>query len=190
MAARAEVFAEAQGFDETLETGEDPDLCARIAARGFRIAQVPEMRCVHFGEPASLVAVFRRERWHGRGTRLRYGDGRLAPIMLTSLAFGAAGVLSFIALVAALLGAGGWWLAAVLVLLLGIPGVYAARYAKGAVHAAQLLLIYLAYFMGRAAALGVVVQRARDRQRTRRAGANQTPTHRRRFPPTIGQGDD
>ena len=165
MAARTAVFLGVDGFDDTLETGEDPDLCARVAAQGLRIVEVPEMRCIHFGEPATLGAVFRRERWHGRGTRLRYGDGRLAPIMLTTLAFGAAVILSVIGALVALAGGGWWWLAGGLALLAGVPAIYAARYAKSLAHAAPLLLIYVAYFFGRAAALGVVLKRARDRSK-------------------------
>jgi GT2 family glycosyltransferase len=162
MAARTAVFLGVNGFDDTLETGEDPDLCARVAAQGLRIVEVPGMRCIHFGEPATLGAVFRRERWHGRGTRLRYGDGRLAPIMLTTLAFGAAVLLSLLGGLVALSGGGWWLLAGGLALLAGVPAIYAARYAKSLAHAVPLLLIYIAYFFGRAAALGVVLRRASE----------------------------
>ena len=86
-AARRDVFLAVDGFDESLETGEDPDLCARIAARGHRIVEARDVQCVHLGEPRTLGDVFRRERWHGRGARLRYGDGRLAPIMIGTTLF-------------------------------------------------------------------------------------------------------
>jgi glycosyltransferase involved in cell wall biosynthesis len=170
MAMRAAVFAAARGFDETLETGEDPDLCARVAATGLRVVEDSRMRCIHFGEPATLAAVFRRERWHGRGTRLRYGDGRLAPIMLTSTTFGATVIACVIAAAAVTLAdASRWWLAASVAALLGIPAVYAARYGRSLAHKAALWPLYIAYFLGRASALGVVFKRAWHRRFTARA---------------------
>ena len=177
MALRAAVFAEARGFDETLETGEDPDLCARVAATCLRIVEEPRMRCTHFGEPATLAAVFRRERWHGRGTRLRYGDGRLAPIMLTSAAFGAAAIACTVATTAALAGASWWWPLAGFAATLGIPAVYAARYGKTLRHTVTLWPIYLAYFFGRASALGVVFKRGWLRSSTSPSpSSSDTPT--------------
>ncbi len=161
LAARRDVFLEVNGFDETLETGEDPDLCARIAARGHRVVQAPGMRCVHLGEPRTLGDVFRRERWHGRGARLRYGDGRIAPITISTAIFIAA-VAVAIAGVAAALAGRVWWPAAAAAAPLAVPAVYAAAYAKAprVRHALPLLLVYVAYFAGRAAALPVAARRA------------------------------
>lgn len=163
MAARREVFLAVNGFDETLETGEDPDLCARVAARGLAVVEVPAARAIHLGEPRTLRDVFRRERWHGRGLRLRYGDGRLAPIALATAAFGGLLVLAV---------AGGLWSAAVgsangmLAVLgpAGVAGIYAARHERRPLPLARLWVIYLAYFLGRAAALPVVVARGWQRR--------------------------
>lgn len=158
MAARREVFLGVNGFDETLETGEDPDLCARVAARGLAIVEAPAARAVHLGEPKTLREIFRRERWHGRGLRLRYGDGRLAPIAFATAAFGV--LLAFAV-------AGGLWSAvggpgAAMLAGLGpaaIAGLYAARHERRPLPLARLWVVYLAYFLGRASALPVVVAR-------------------------------
>jgi GT2 family glycosyltransferase len=169
-AARRDVFLDVGGFDETLETGEDPDLCARVAQRGLRIVEVRAMRVAHLGEPRTLGAVFRRERWHGRGARLRYGDGRLAPITIATVAFG---VLLLVALAAF---AGGLVVdprfAVALALPLAVPAVYAARYARPprARQGIRLLAIYTAYFLGRTWALPVVAWRAIARRRARTPG--------------------
>jgi GT2 family glycosyltransferase len=167
LAARREVFLGVGGFDETLETGEDPDLCARIAAGGLRIVEAVDTRCVHLGEPRTLGDVFRRERWHGRGTRLRYGDGRLAPIMISTIVFAAAIAIAPIA-VAAAIGAGRPWLALGALAPAAVPALYAARYTKDRDpgHAVQLWAIYLSYFLARVAALPVVAARAWRRWRT------------------------
>lgn len=173
LAVRRDVFLAVGGFDESLETGEDPDLCARIAARGLRIVEAQATRCVHLGEPRTLGAVFRRERWHGRGVRLRYGDGRIAPVTIATGLFAvlvAAGALGVIAAVAT----GTLWLLPVsIVLPLLVPASYAARYTRdrSLAHFGQLLAIYLAYFAGRAAALPVVLARW-WRRRTPRTGAD------------------
>jgi GT2 family glycosyltransferase len=165
MAVRRDVFLGVGGFDETLETGEDPDLCARIAAGGLRIVEARETRCVHLGEPRTLGDVFRRERWHGRGARLRYGDGRLAPIMISTVGFALTSLVAVAAIVAGLV-TGRYLLAAAAVLPALVPAVYALRYARGAPgQGPALYAIYAAYFVGRAAALPVVAARAWHRAR-------------------------
>lgn len=163
MAARRDVFLQVRGFDETLETGEDPDLCARLAARGLAVVEVPAARAVHLGEPRTLRDVFRRERWHGRGLRLRYGDGRLAPIAVTTAAFGGLVVVALAGVTWSVLSG---TLAGALAVFgpAAVAGAYAVRRTRRPVHLARLWLIYLAYFLGRAAALPVVVARARVRR--------------------------
>ena len=134
LATRRDVFLAVDGFDESLETGEDPDLCARIAARGHRVVEARDVQCVHLGEPRTLGDVFRRERWHGRGARLRYGDGRLAPIMISSTLFAVclAGAVAGV-LLAPMIGSA--WPLVLLAAPLAVPMIYAARYARGDVRA-------------------------------------------------------
>lgn len=60
------VFDGAGGFDESVEACEDVDLCRAIRERGWRIVTEPKMRSIHHGDPATLAAVFRGERWRGR----------------------------------------------------------------------------------------------------------------------------
>ena len=67
MIFRRRDFLDIGGFDETLETGEDFELCARVHAAGGRVLNVPALRVEHYGFPRSWSAFFRRERWHGKG---------------------------------------------------------------------------------------------------------------------------
>ncbi len=60
------VFEQAGGFDTSLETCEDIELCQRIRAAGFRILNDDRMRNVHLGDPATLAHLFRGELWRGR----------------------------------------------------------------------------------------------------------------------------
>lgn len=66
MVVRREAFEQARGFDEGLETCEDVDFCARVAARGWDVRAVRGMKSVHHGDPKRLSNVFWGELWRGR----------------------------------------------------------------------------------------------------------------------------
>ena len=59
-------FRAVGGFDTSLETCEDVDLCQRLRAAGGRVVQDARMRSTHFGDPATLKALFVGELWRGR----------------------------------------------------------------------------------------------------------------------------
>jgi hypothetical protein len=96
---------------------------------------------------------------------LRYGDGRLAPITISTVGFALTSLVAVAAIVAGLV-TGRYLLAAAAVLPALVPAVYALRYARGAPgQGPALYAIYAAYFVGRAAALPVVAARAWHRAR-------------------------
>lgn len=66
LAMRCDVFDRLGGFDPALETCEDVDLCQRMRAAGLRIVSDERLRSVHFGDPATLGALFFGELWRGR----------------------------------------------------------------------------------------------------------------------------
>ncbi len=66
MAVSKEAFFSIGGFDQTLETCEDVDLCQRLRARGWRVVGDDRLDNVHFGDPATLGHLFKAERWRGR----------------------------------------------------------------------------------------------------------------------------
>ena len=63
---RRDVFNALGGFDTTLETCEDVDFCRRLRSHGSLLISDPRLRSVHFGDPATLAALFRSELWRGR----------------------------------------------------------------------------------------------------------------------------
>src|SRR5262249_37341750 len=66
LAIRKAVFQSVGGFDTSLTTCEDVDLCNRIRAGGLRIVSNAGMKNVHYGDPATLWDVFKGELWRGR----------------------------------------------------------------------------------------------------------------------------
>lgn len=61
------LFDELQGFNPSLETGEDTDICLRAEAYGGCIVNIPQLKVVHKGNPNNVIWFFNRERWHGKG---------------------------------------------------------------------------------------------------------------------------
>lgn len=53
------------GFDESLQTTEDVELCHRLRRAGFKIFLDPTIKSTHLGSPTSIREVFVREVWHG-----------------------------------------------------------------------------------------------------------------------------
>jgi glycosyltransferase involved in cell wall biosynthesis len=53
------------GFDETIQTNEDYELCERARTAGMRVRAFPEIGVVHLGTAQSLRAFFRKQAWHG-----------------------------------------------------------------------------------------------------------------------------
>jgi glycosyltransferase involved in cell wall biosynthesis len=66
MAVRRQAFEALGGFDTSLDTCEDVDLCHRVRAQGFRIVSDARLKNVHYGDPRTLREVLSSERWRGR----------------------------------------------------------------------------------------------------------------------------
>lgn len=63
---RRAIFAQAQGFDTSLQTCEDVDLCRRIRQGGHAVVSDDRFENVHWGDPATIKALFFGELWRGR----------------------------------------------------------------------------------------------------------------------------
>ncbi len=66
MAVRRTAFEQVGGFDTTLETCEDVDLCRKFRAGGYRLVADAQLHNVHHGDPRTLRHVFFGELWRGR----------------------------------------------------------------------------------------------------------------------------
>ena len=63
---RRAAFEAIGGFDATLESCEDVDLCQRLRDTGWRVVADERLVSVHHGDPSTLGGLFRAERWRGR----------------------------------------------------------------------------------------------------------------------------
>jgi glycosyltransferase involved in cell wall biosynthesis len=105
MAVRRELFDKVGGFDVSLETCEDVDLCQRLRQAGLRVRGDDRLRNVHLGDPATLGKLYRSELWRGRDNlrvSLRYG------LTLRGLPSVLMPVLELICLIVAPLAIGFW----------------------------------------------------------------------------------
>ena len=66
MAVRRAAFEAVNGFDTSLETCEDVDLCRKLRAAGGILLGDARLHNVHYGDPATLASVFSGELWRGR----------------------------------------------------------------------------------------------------------------------------
>lgn len=83
-AIRRQVFDAVGGFDESLITGEDPELCERLRRSGFRLFETRRLLVPHLDNAKTPLAFYRKEVWRGLGM---FGTARLAkldrPIIMT-----------------------------------------------------------------------------------------------------------
>lgn len=101
MVVRRVAFDTIGGFDESLRTCEDWDLCVRLKEHGRLLAD-GELRSSHFGDPATLKALYHGELWRGgdnlrvslrRVPEMRDLPGILIPVIWLVSAIVAAGAL-------------------------------------------------------------------------------------------------
>jgi hypothetical protein len=176
---RREAFQQIGGFDATLEACEDVDLCQRLRTAGWRIVGDERLKSVHLGDPPTLRALFRAERWRGRDNlrvslrgplTLRDWPSIIAPVVML-LALG----VVLVTAATALLGLSSWRLpAAALAVAAIFPLLQAVRMATRARRVDP-------GFLGQVLAVAATFNVARSLALITRA-----PHHRQRGPATAG----
>lgn len=99
LAVRRSVFNAVRGFDESLITGEDAEFGWRLSGRGYRLLEDPAAAAVHLGNPKTLAAFYRKERWRGLGMFGTFRISRLDKPLIMTFLFMISGVLSSMAAV-------------------------------------------------------------------------------------------
>jgi len=59
-------FESVNGFDESLKTAEDYDLCQRATKKGASVFNSSTLKAYHNGYPKTLIDFVSRETWHGK----------------------------------------------------------------------------------------------------------------------------
>lgn len=108
---RRSIFIDMGGFNESLVTCEDVDLCYRLGMKG-KILSDQNIGVVHLGEARTIVEFIRKEVWRGHGNLRGVLSHGLKASELPSLAVPAAFGFVIPALyLTALLTSSQWWLA-------------------------------------------------------------------------------
>jgi GT2 family glycosyltransferase len=160
LAVRRQVFEAVGGFDETLETGEDAELCLRIRNAGGRIMQDQRLAVAHLDNSKTLPAFYRKERWRGLGMFGTVSTSALdkptAITLLHLLLCMAAAVIAFAPF------RWEWRALSALTLILFAPAVTVAYRKRSSIHRFNVLhatVLYELYFLARINAILVLIGR-------------------------------
>ena len=172
LVVRRSAFDAVGGFDETLDTCEDVDLCDRLRGAGGRLINDPRLRSVHHGDPASLAALFRGELWRGRDNLALAMRHRLRLRDLPSVAIPLVDIVSLVACLGGLVSASaiGLWISAAAILVVAALAAVRTRVmvtrlapAPAGVIGLQAFAVAIVYDIARALAL--VVPASHDQRR-------------------------
>jgi glycosyltransferase involved in cell wall biosynthesis len=153
-------FARVGGFNERVTTSEDVDICTRARGQGLEVVAYSSLGVFHEGTPRTLRGFYRQNRWHGEHVMRMFVDKlpslKLLPIVGLS---GYTLVMFWVALVGPCVAVffHQWVILGLPVVLLVLPAaaLSLAKTARrgGWVDGAPLFVLYLTYFLSRAAAL-------------------------------------
>jgi glycosyltransferase involved in cell wall biosynthesis len=148
------------GFDESVETSEDVDLCTRASTLGLNIIAMSELAVIHEGSPRTLLGFYRQNRWHGKQVLrvflLNLPSLRNAHIIVMSLYTLLVLWMTIAATIVAILWHL-WFLPFTLLGLLLLPpfvfSFYRTAGSRSVGSVTQLWILYTTYLLARAAAL-------------------------------------
>jgi len=67
MLFRREIFEIIGGFNESMVTGEDYEICKKIRDYGYKVYNSPKVKVMHMGNFKKMSDIIRKERWYGKG---------------------------------------------------------------------------------------------------------------------------
>lgn len=158
---RREDFLKLGGFDETIQTNEDYELCERARKAGMHVRAFPQIGVIHLGTAQSLRVFFRKQAWHGTHVNKVFLRDPLKSHNRKAVFFAAYTLLSLCAIAAGSAWAIGWqrswfWPMAGLAALCLPPAVLSAKQILSSHKYSDffpLLALYLTYGIARAKAL-------------------------------------
>lgn len=158
---RREDFLKLGGFDETIQTNEDYELCERARKAGMHVRAFPQIGVIHLGTAQSLRVFFRKQAWHGTHVIKVFLRDPLKSHNRKAVFFAAYTLLSLFVTTAGLAWAmgwhGTWWVpSAGLIALCLPPTALAGRHVLSSHKYSDffpLFALYLTYGIARAKAL-------------------------------------
>ncbi len=158
---RREDFLKLGGFDETIQTNEDYELCDRARKAGMHVQAFPQIGVIHLGTAQSLSVFFRKQAWHGTHVIKVFLRDPLKSHNRKAVLFAAYTLFSLLAVAAGLVWAltehGPWLFSIVAIAALCLPPT--ALSAKQVLSTRKysdfflLFALYLTYGIARAKAL-------------------------------------
>jgi len=161
LVVRREDFLRIGGFDESIQTNEDYELCERARANGMTVRAAPEIGVVHLGTAQSLRMFFRKQAWHGTHVMKVFlrnisGSHNLKAVLFAAWTlFWLAGIVAGAAWAA--VDHGAWWAPVAAIVAVMLPPVaLAGKQVMGSRKFRDffpLIALYLTYGVARARAL-------------------------------------
>lgn len=144
------VFQSINGFDETLVTGEDSEICLRLRQIGCRVVEDARIAVIHLGNPKTLAAFFRQQKWHALGM---FGTVRWRSLdkpFLMTLVFGMIIAFVFVWLLMTNLSLSNVIMSLFLFSLVPLlSSLYRSWTIKRWSYVPQLFVLYIYYFIAR-----------------------------------------
>lgn len=158
---RREDFLKLGGFDETIQTNEDYELCERARRAGMHVRAFPQIGVIHLGTAQSLRVFFRKQAWHGTHVIKVFLRDPLKSHNRKAVFFAGYTLFCLVAILAGIswaFGSGGPWLfsAVALAALCLPPAVLSAKQILASRKYSDffpLFALYLTYGIARAKAL-------------------------------------
>lgn len=153
---RGSVFREIGGFDESLTTGEDADICSRINKSGRLVINDSRIRCVHLGNAKTLAVFFRKERWYGANMMEGFSVKEFDATFVATMAFSFGVISGAVGLACYFYKGDPLFLLLSLAAVLTVPaGSAILRVMRSRKYAyfPQMVVLYAVYFSARACAM-------------------------------------
>lgn len=158
---RREDFLKLGGFDETIQTNEDYELCERARKARLHVRAFPQIGVIHLGTAQSLRVFFRKQAWHGTHVIKVFMRDVLRSHNRKAVLFAAYTLLSIVAVIAGaawtLAWHGPWWVPVAAFTALCLPPmVLSVRNVLSSRRHSDffpLFALYLTYGIARAKAL-------------------------------------
>ncbi len=84
---KKDAFNEVNGFDESLITCEDSDICERIVKKNHLIFLSSEMVCIHMKNPEKISEFFKKEIWYSLGMLSSIKNGLFDKVLFLTVIF-------------------------------------------------------------------------------------------------------